>query len=150
VIHDAEMTRRAAAFFASIPVPAGRVLVPQSTPLAQNEIAVMFVADLMVGGRPVVAVGGGPVVIDRRNGAITALGTGGQPTVLFDRYLRQHASAPPPAYADPPPATAPAPPLPPWPKGRPTVPFLRPGRPVPKRPGRPPGTTPGDEDNRHR
>jgi hypothetical protein len=145
VIHDAEVARRAAAFFASIPVPAGRELVPRSTPLAQDQIAVMFVADLTVGGRRVPAIGGGPVVIDRRNGAITALGTGGQPAVLFDRYLRKHASAPPPAYADPPAATAPAPPLPLLPRGRPTA-LLRPGEQVPKRRSPPPGTTPGDED----
>lgn len=143
MINDAEVARRAASFFASIPVPAGSVLVPRSTPLTQNEIAAMFVADLMVDGRPVMAIGNGPVAIDRRNGAITALGTGGQPRVLFDAYLRQHASAPPPANPDLPPATAPAPPLPPLPTGRPTLPFLRPRGPVAKRPGPPPGKTPG-------
>jgi hypothetical protein len=142
VINDAEIARRAAAFFASIPVPVGSVLVPRSTSLAQNEIAAMFVADLTVGGRPVEVIGGGPVVIDRRNGAITALGTGGQPAVLFDRYLLEHSSAAPPTYADPPPATTPAPPLPSLPGSRPTGP-LRPGEPVAKRPSPPPGKTPG-------
>jgi hypothetical protein len=145
VVPDAEIARRAAAYFASIPVPAGGVLVPRATPAAQNDIAVMFVADLLVGGRPVRARGHGPVVIDRRNGAITAVGTGGQPAVLFDQYVRERAAVPPRAYADPPPATTPAPPLRKRPRGRPTRP-LQPKGPVPKRPWPPPGKTPDDPD----
>lgn len=139
MIPDSEVARRAAAYFASVRVPAGGVLIPRSTPLAFSEIATMFAADLVVNGVRVTAFGNGPVVIDRRNGAIIPLGTGGQPSVLFDDYLREHAQSPPPAYTDPPRATSPSPPLPPRPKRRPTVP-LRPRRgSVPKRPWPPSG-----------
>lgn len=145
MIRDAEVARRAAGYFASIPVPPGGVLAPRTNALAQNQIAVMFAADLLIGGRRAHAIGLGPVVVDRRNGAITPLGTAGQPETLFERYLREHAGAPPPAYADPPRATKPAPPLRNRPHRRPTRP-LQPRGPVPKRLWPPPGKTPDDPD----
>jgi hypothetical protein len=137
VIAEAELRRRAAVYFASLRVPRGARLVLRTAALAETAVAAMFVADLVgvppaPAGMPT-AAGNGPVVIDRRNGAITPLGTGGQPAVLFQRYLDAQAAGPPPAYADPPPAPGPAPTPAPHPRGRPTA-GPRPRGPVPPRP----------------
>jgi hypothetical protein len=41
------------------------------------------------------AGGNTPIVVDRRNGVVSPLGTAGSPEVLFAEYQRRYADAPP-------------------------------------------------------
>ena len=145
MITDTEVGRRAAAWFASIPHPAGTTFAMDPQPLIVHELAIVFGGSLAPASGAMPTLGNGPVAVDRRNGALTPLGTGGSPAHLFDKYLADFGATPPPALADPPASTEPAPPLAKRPHGRPTQ-ALRPKGPVPPRPWpppdrRPPGTT---------
>jgi hypothetical protein len=144
MIDDNEAGARATAWFASIPVPPGTRLAVRWDLTRSQPVGWLFLADLLpIEGptQPIPARGHGPVVVDRRNGAVTPLGTAGGPDQLFAAYQQRYAAAPPPETPLPPPATQPAPAVARRPRGRPTR-KVRPRGPVPPRPWPPPGAGP--------